>query len=155
MLDIRFRVDEAKHVIRLGDFEFPREFACKCGCGLCDVAFNLWWALQLLRMECGTPLIINRACSCEAHNQSVGGAPASHHLAKPTCKAADIKMPGYTPDDIAIRAWELKTLVKRVGIYMPGPVWGEGFVHIDVGIALPGEWIAWRYGSGGNLIESR
>ena len=53
------------------------EFACKCGCGMDTVDYELVNILDKVREHFGTPVVINSACRCEAHNASVGGAANS------------------------------------------------------------------------------
>ena len=57
------------------------EFACKCGCGLCNPDPELVKKLEKFRTLCGNkPMNINSACRCEKHNKAVGGSTKSQHL---------------------------------------------------------------------------
>ena len=55
------------------------EFACKCGCGFAPVDNELLEVLSIVRVRFKSPVTINSACRCEAHNESVGGADGSKH----------------------------------------------------------------------------
>lgn len=99
------------------------EFACKCGCGLCNVSTKLVKALQRLRDKLGMPITINSACRCDKHNKAVGGVAGSQHT-KGT--AADIRVEHCSSRDIALVAEtipEFKT--GGIGEY-------KSFVHLDV-----------------------
>ena len=165
MLDIRFRLDPGNHNIYMGVFEFPREFACKCGCGKCDIDFEVWLSCQLIRQHFNVPVKINRACSCDAHNQAVGGAPGSDHRFG---WAADVAVPGMSSILVAefletVASMHVHLLsalcvsvVQRIGIYEPGGLNGEdGCVHIGVRDRGPGSWKRWRFDAQRNLIEAR
>ena len=153
MLDrIRFRADGINSKMWLGDFEFPREFACGC-CGKCDILYEVWWACQLLRCEFGKPLTVHSGYRCARHNQAVGGKPESDHLSG---FAADISIDGHPAEELRLAATNLPSLVKRIGVYEPGPAHGDfGFIHIGVRERGPGTWKFWRFDSHGNKIESR
>ena len=136
----------------LGNFEFPREFACKCGCGKCDIDYRVWRAAQQIRVQFHLAVIIHRACSCEAHNQAVGGEPVSDHLFG---WAADLSVQGVRSDRAALFAETLPE-VARIGIYEPGCKNGEdGFIHIGVKDRGPGSWKRWRFDAQRKLIEAR
>jgi len=57
--------------------------------------------LQMLRNEIDKPIIITSAYRTPAYNKKVGGKPASYHL---KMQAADIRVPGMKPYDVAIYA---------------------------------------------------
>jgi len=87
----------------MGDFTknlSRHEFACKCGCGLNTVDFELVNVIQSTvdhfeRLE-REPLIvrIDSGCRCERHNNIIGGAEDSQHL---WCRAGDILIHGVAP----------------------------------------------------------
>lgn len=54
--------------------------------------------LQVLRDFHNKPVIINSGYRSPKHNEAVGGVPNSQHL---TGRAADIRIPGLTPTEIA------------------------------------------------------
>lgn len=97
------------------------EFKCKCGkCSpiLVDEALVAW--LQKIRDHFGKSVNINSGYRCEAHNASpqVGGSKGSHHVKG---KAADIRVEGITPEEVAKYAESIG--IQRIGLY-------DTFVHI-------------------------
>ena len=97
------------------------EFKCKCGkCDpiLVDDALITW--LQKIRDHFGKSVNVNSGYRCEAHNASpkVGGSPTSHHVKG---KAADIRVEGITPEEVAKYAESIG--IRRIGLY-------DTFVHI-------------------------
>ena len=152
MLDIRFRRDEATGLIHLGDFGFPKEFACKCGCGLCDIDWRVWYVCQLVRQRFNSPATIHCGCRCDQHNQNTPGAAkdSDHRFGW----AADVAVPGTSSFKVADF---LETLpdVLRIGLYEPGGLNGEdGFVHTGVRDRGAGAWKRWRFDAQRNLISS-
>uniref|UniRef100_UPI0018DB80FE D-Ala-D-Ala carboxypeptidase family metallohydrolase n=1 Tax=Xanthomonas citri TaxID=346 RepID=UPI0018DB80FE len=78
----------------------PSEFRCRCGnCdkGFKDMNEGLLRELDNLRERLGTPIIINSAIRCPAHNAAVGGAPKSQHLLG---TATDIRAVGLPPPTV-------------------------------------------------------
>lgn len=97
------------------------EMACHCSCGFDKVDPELVKRLEALRVLAGNVSIhINDACRCPAHNKAVGGEPNSFHMQG---KAADIKIAGFMPRQIALMA-------ERVGFNGIGTY--PTFVHVDV-----------------------
>ena len=114
---------------KLSEHFSKKEFACRCGCGLCNPDPKLIEKLEKFRALCGgKPMAINSACRCEKHNKTVGGAAKSQHLYG---KAADVrKILGLTIDQMAKKAEEAG--FTGIGKY-------NGFVHVDVR-ATPARW---------------
>jgi len=94
------------------------EFACK-HCGEVKVDKKLIELLEELRRYFGQAVSITSGYRCELHNEAVGGARKSQHM---TGKAADIKIKGITPKEVAERARKTFGFVK---IY-------KSWVHVDV-----------------------
>lgn len=97
------------------------EFKCKCGkCDpiLVDEALVDW--LQKIRDHFGKSVNINSGYRCAEHNASpkVGGSKGSHHVKG---KAADIRVSGITPEEVAKYAESIG--IQRIGLY-------DNFVHI-------------------------
>ncbi len=97
------------------------EFKCKCGkCDpiLVDEALVTW--LQKIRDHFGKSVNINSAYRCAKHNADpkVGGSKSSHHVKG---KAADIRVEGVTPQEVAKYAESIG--IRRIGLY-------DNFVHI-------------------------
>lgn len=99
------------------------EFACRCGCGFDAVDVRLVEGLQRLRDIMQAPIHINSGCRCAAHNASVGGAPKSQHLLG---KAADVRVDGNTPSDVA----DFAKLLCEFG--NSGIIIYDTFTHLDV-----------------------
>lgn len=57
---------------------------CNGDTGFCNVDDQALELLEKLRERLATPLILNSASRCPAHNLRVGGKPGSKHLATPT-----------------------------------------------------------------------
>jgi hypothetical protein len=108
------------------------ELQCPC-CGLCEIDNTLLFCLQLLRDDCGFPLIINSGCRCDDYNREVGGVEHSYHKpvkengvwVRKTC-AVDIGWHKYS----ASRKFDLYRLALKnrflgIGVY-------KEFIHIDV-----------------------
>lgn len=68
----------------------------------------------------GVPVHLDCGFRTPSHNKAVGGSPKSQHLLG---KAADIKIPGYTPEQVANLAKEIG--FRGIGIY-------NTFTHVDV-----------------------
>ena len=97
------------------------EFKCKCGkCDPVLVDEDLVAWLQRIRDHFGKSVNINSGYRCAAHNASpkVGGSPSSHHVKG---KAADIRVEGITPEEVAKFAESIG--IRRIGLY-------DTFVHI-------------------------
>lgn len=100
------------------------EFRCKCGCGADHINPKLILVLQQLRYTVDMPVTILSGVRCERHNQSVGGASESQHVLG---NAADVRVPGYAPTQIAAIA---DTILGDHGGVKPYK--NKNFCHIDV-----------------------
>lgn len=109
---------------RLAKNFYRDEFECKCGCGFDTVDTTLVQGLQRLRDIMQAPVRVNSGCRCTTHNDSLkGSSPKSQHLLG---KAADIRVDGYTPEDVADFAKILSEFANSgIGIY-------DTFTHLDV-----------------------
>ena len=146
----RIRKCPENHHVVLGNFEFPREFTCKCGCGACDIDAELWLACQRIRDRFLAPVTIRSACRCEQFNQHSGGCDKSDHIYG---WAADIVVQGVSADDVARFAATLDG-VKRIGVYEPGGKNGtRGFVHIGIKDRGQDTWKRWRFDAQRQLLE--
>lgn len=114
-----------------GDFwdsvkHFKRsEFHCKCGkCGGFPVEPDekLVELLEQIREHFDSPVTITSGVRCKTHNTNVGGATSSQHL-KGT--AADIKVKGKTPKEVAAYCETLLPKSGGIGLY-------KTWVHVDV-----------------------
>ena len=98
-----------------------REFACKDGSDPIFIDTELVDVLQKIRNHFGKPVTINSAYRTPTRNKEAGSTTYSQHLYG---KAADIKISGVTPKNVADYA---ETLLDKggIGIY-------NTFTHIDV-----------------------
>lgn len=108
--------------MKLSAHFWRKEFACKCGCGLDTVDYELLLVLEEIRAQFGRKVYVTSGCRCEKYNKEIKGYPRSKHL---VCKAADIVVDGVDPVDVADFAETL--LVRRGGIGRY-----ESFTHVDV-----------------------
>lgn len=106
--------------MKLSEHFEHEEFLCPC-CGAGKVNMGLIFKLEELRHELGDlPVSITSGYRCLIHNKDVGGAENSQHLLG---TAADIKVKGKTPQEIAAAAE--KVGFGGIGIY-------SSWVHVDV-----------------------
>ena len=98
-----------------------KEFACQDGTDPIFIDSELVEILQQIRTHFKKPVTITSAYRTPTHNKSCGGTTYSQHLYG---KAADIKVQGIAPKDVAKYA---ETLLGEggIGIY-------NTFTHIDV-----------------------
>ena len=97
-----------------------REFQCKDGSRQVVISSHLLAKLQGLRNLVKRPVVITSAYRNRSHNSAVGGATNSRHL---TGEAADIKIEGLYPDEVAQLAESIG--FTGIGIY-------RSFTHVDV-----------------------
>ena len=107
------------------------EFNCKCGCKMPDDVFynvvKLVNQLQTIRDVIKTPIQINSAYRCKAHNKAIGGSINSQHILG---KAADIVVRGYDP---SLEIYPLiEELIKEGQILQGGLGDYKTFTHIDI-----------------------
>lgn len=96
--------------------------ACRCGCDFMIINDELFTILKDVREHFNKPLILNCVCRCPIHNKNEGGVDRSQHL---TGKAADIRMPGVSPQEIF--DYIDSKYGHRVGLSAY-----NSFVHVDV-----------------------
>ena len=97
-----------------------REFRCRDGTDTVMVDEALTVVLQCIREHFG-----NRTA---AHNAVVGGAKSSQHLLG---RAADIRVPGVSVEDVAAYAESLMPDWGGVGRYPVKAGRATGWVHVD------------------------
>lgn len=107
---------------KLSDNFKVRELACKDGSDPIFIDPELAEVLQKIRDYFGKPVTINSGFRTASYNKKVGGAPYSQHLYG---KAADIKVRGVKPKQVAAFAATLLPNRGGIGIY-------ANFTHIDV-----------------------
>lgn len=99
-----------------------KEFACKDGSDVVFVAPKLVEILQNVREHFGKPVNINSAYRTPTYNKKVGGSTYSQHQYG---TAADIKINGVSPKDVAAYVETLLPNTGGIGIY-------SNFTHVDV-----------------------
>ena len=99
-----------------------REFACTDGSDPIFIDSELVTILQKIRTHFGASVTITSAYRTPTKNKAVGGETYSQHLYG---KAADIKVKGVTPKQVAAYAEELLPCKGGIGTY-------GTFTHVDV-----------------------
>lgn len=100
-----------------------REFQCHDGQDFIAVDPRLIELLENIRKRCGAPVIINSGYRTPSYNRTLKGSAAqSRHLFG---MAADIKVKGYSPEQIAAIAGDYLGNSGGIGIY-------KTFTHVDV-----------------------
>ena len=99
-----------------------REFACTDGSDPIFIASELVNVLQKIRTHFGKAVTITSAYRTPPRNKAVGGTTYSQHLYG---MAADIKVKGISPKEVATYAETLLLNRGGIGIY-------DTFTHIDV-----------------------
>ena len=97
------------------------EFACKNSEAVI-ISEKLCYILEAIRMHFGKQVTITSGYRTPEHNAKIGGAVRSQHMLG---LAADIKIPGVKPSDIAAYARTLMPTYGGIGTY-------STFTHIDV-----------------------
>lgn len=98
------------------------EFACKCGCGMDTVDYELAGILEDLREHFGLPVYITSGNRCFRHNVAVDGRQKSKHLIS---QAADVVVKNTNP--IYVYAYLANRYPLKHGIGSYGD-----FTHIDI-----------------------
>ena len=97
------------------------ELACNCMCGQDTIDYELADLLDSIREYFGVPVTVTSGNRCPSYNAEIGGGLHSQHLLG---KAADIKVKGVKPQDVADFA---ETLLDEGGIGRY-----NSFTHVDV-----------------------
>ena len=105
-----------------------RELRCKDGTDTVIVDEALTVVLQCIREHFGKPVVITSGYRTAAHNAVVGGAKSSQHLLG---RAADIRVPGVSVEDVAAYAESLMPDWGGVGRYPVKAGRATGWVHVD------------------------
>lgn len=101
-------------------FFTPLEFACKCGCGLCNIRPELLQRLEKARATSDVPFSISSGSRCAKHNKKEGGTATSSHL---TGWAVDIRYKNGAQAVALLKA--LLPHFNRIGV-------GKSFIHVDI-----------------------
>lgn len=102
-----------------------KELGCRCGCGKCKMHPDLLTALESLRIDYGSPIVVTSGYRCPAHNKAVGSTrPAGVHTYG---LAVDIAVGGK-------EAFNIVALARghgftRLGIKQHGP---SRYLHLDI-----------------------
>ena len=106
-----------------------REFGCKDGSDPVFIDTELVEVFEKIRGHFNKPVTITSGFRTASHNKTVGGAAYSQHCYG---RAADIRVTGVSPENVA--AYAEKLLVNRggIGLYPAGLGRANGWVHVDV-----------------------
>ena len=99
-----------------------REFACSDGSDPIFISLDLVDLLQKIRDHFGRAVTITSAYRTPQRNKAVGGTTYSQHLYG---MAADIKVKGISPKEVARYAEKLMPRSGGIGVYAT-------FTHVDV-----------------------
>ncbi len=102
-----------------------KEFACTDGSDPVFIDTELVKILQKIRNHFGKAVTITSAYRTPGKNKAVGGTAYSQHLYG---RAADIKVKGVAPKQVAAYAEKLLPGTGSIGIY-------KSFCHIDIRVA--------------------
>lgn len=105
-----------------------REFRCHDGSDPVFIDSALVELLEQLRAHFGKPVSITSAYRTPVHNAKAGGATFSQHLYG---RAADIRVPGVSVEDVAACAERLLPGRGGVGRYPAKAGRAAGWVHVD------------------------
>jgi len=105
-----------------------REFRCHDGSDPVFIDSALVELLEQLRAYFGKSVTITSAYRTPAHNAKAGGATFSQHLYG---RAADIRVPGVSVEDVAACAEHLLPGRGGVGRYPAKAGRAAGWVHVD------------------------
>ena len=105
-----------------------REFRCHDGSDPVVIDSALVELLEQLRAHFGKPVTITSGYRTPAHNAKAGGAKFSQHLYG---RAADIRVPGVSVEDVAACAEHLLPGRGGVGRYPAKAGRVAGWVHVD------------------------
>ena len=99
-----------------------KEFACTDGTDPIFIDSELVTVLQKIRTHFGKSVTITSAYRTPSRNKAVGGETYSQHLYG---RAADIKVKGVSPKNVASYAEKILSNKGGIGVY-------DTFTHIDV-----------------------
>lgn len=96
------------------------EFACKCGCGLDTIDYEVVSACHAIRVHFDRRVTVTNGSRCSAYNKQIGGAFRSQHK---KCRAADIVVDGV-PASIVQDFADENLNIGGLGRY-------DNFTHLD------------------------
>jgi uncharacterized protein YcbK (DUF882 family) len=110
------------------------EFECRCKrCTMSDEVLEnvklLAEQLQILRYYVDSKVTINSAYRCLDHNRAIGSSDSSQH---PKGTAVDIKIEGYTPDEVVRIVENMLVNPYLQSFYVGGVGRYHTFTHLDI-----------------------
>lgn len=118
--------------IWVGQHFQAKEFRCPC-CGANTVSHELVKTLDMVRKKLGTPIRINSAVRCVAHNKSVGGAVQSYHIPREGIGyAADITFGRIYNKALPLNIIRLFITATDILMGKGGIILYPAWVHVDM-----------------------
>lgn len=123
MQDVKVYSLAGEGAVQLSEHFKVREFRCRDGSDPVFVSPRLVEALEAVRAHFGAPVTVTSGYRTVGHNAATAGSsPRSQHLYG---LAADIRVAGHSPEEVAAFAETLLPDTGGIGVY-------GSFVHIDV-----------------------
>ncbi len=116
------------------------EFACKCGkcaLGIENMDENLLRILDAVREKLGSPMRINSAVRCAAHNSAVGGSVGSEHVPQNSHTGKSTAVDIHIPDSHFL--YKLIPLLYAQGVPRMGLNQAKNFIHVGLSAKHPQE----------------
>lgn len=114
--------------MKISQYFYRHEIACKCGCGLDTMDAHTLRIADQCREMVGQPITPSSGARCLTHNRKLGSTDNSQHV---RCRAMDLPV----PDPRALYAWLCTTYPENFGFGLY-----PTFVHIDTRSGPPARW---------------
>ena len=106
------------------------ELKCKCGCDILNLDITFDAELYDLRKAFAQPMTITSCCRCKKHNEAVGGAKMSFHIAD---SPAWRRLTGCAAIDVKYSSKEYRDTLARLAYYKGWRVgYSKTFLHLDI-----------------------
>jgi uncharacterized protein YcbK (DUF882 family) len=116
-------------IIRISEFFYRHEVACKCGCGADSMDVETLQLADEVRRFNNSPITPTSGHRCLNHNRAIGSEDTSQHV-----KARALDLP--VADPRAVYQYLCWKYTERYGFGLY-----ESFVHVDSRSGPPARWI--------------